>query len=376
MSRARRSSSEGSPSSSSVATGAVHLGDLAEGEQVLDARPVGDETVGWALTSRRILRTVDDGDSWAEVAGPWQATPGLAAFTTSEHALLVEATSSGGIVVHRTADAGRTFASATLTTFSGTVPRWLDASDQHHATLIVGPPDADRRTLDVLIPPRVLTTADGGASWTDERVAEAVDRAWITADGTGYANVTGPARGLYRLAGHDLPVQRLSPPGDDETGPGGGPTYRVVAQRGRHVVVESLLATGMQVAYRLLVSDDAGSTWRKVDGPATSYVGTGVVTSTADLGEKRLVTAAQSVDIGIVTQRTDDDGLTWRTLPTGSCASRIQLRTAAPRRIWVVGDLSACEGGARDGATRITRSADGGATWSRTDPSTRRTKPR
>lgn len=370
------SSGPSTPATSpAAATAVVHLADLRDDEQVLDTQPTGDARVGWALTQRRVLRTTDDGGSWTEIAGPWRTPPVLAAFTTPDAAVLVEATPEGGIAVHRTTDAGRTFSGTPLSTSVGSVPRSLAATDPQHLTLIVGFGDPRERKLDVLVPPRLLTTADGGATWTDHPAAP-VDAAWIAADGTGYANGTGEFRGLHRVDGPDAPWQRLTPPGDDETGPGGGPSYRLVARHDQHIVVESHLPTGMQVRYRLLASDDAGTTWRTIDGPPTSYFGTGTITSTAELGPGHLLTAAQSVDIGIVADISDDDGRTWTTHRTGSCAGRIQLRTAPPRRVWIVGDLSACEGSARDGATRLARSTDGGLTWTRSDPEARHTKPR
>ena len=138
-------------------------------------------------------------------------------------------------------------------------------------------PDGHRGQLDVLVPPRFLTPVDGGVTWHDDHPAAPVDAVWIAADGTGYANGTSEFRGLYRLDGPDAQWQRLTPPGDDATGPGGGPSYRLVARHDRRIVVESYLPTGVQVRYGLLASDDAGATWRTIDGPPTAYFSTGTI---------------------------------------------------------------------------------------------------
>ena len=128
--------------------------------------------------------------------------------------------------------------------------------------------------------------------------------------------------------------------------------------------------------YQLLVSDDAGATWTEIHGRPGVYNPTGGVISTASLAGPALITVGQSVDSGIVAQRSDDDGRTWRTIPTASCAGSIGLHVAPPERAWIAGDLYTCDDGSHDGATRIARSTDGGLTWSRTDTSTRQQKPR
>ena len=125
-------------------------------------------TIGWAETqhgaTETVWRTTDGGASWTDVSPPvgGYATGGwVTYFLDATHAWVV-LSDSGGLVVVRTADGGRTWQRGTSLPAKFEAPSSIDVLDGEHGWLLVstGSPFRDPQW------PSLYATSDGGMHWS------------------------------------------------------------------------------------------------------------------------------------------------------------------------------------------------------------------
>ena len=283
---------------------------------LIAAHAVDAETVWAAGRDGTVLRTTDGGATWARTATP----PGADSLQLRDvhafdarTAVALSIGSGDDSRVFRTADGGATWATAFVNAEPEGFYDCLDFWDRDRGVLYGDSVDGGLR---------VLTTADGGRSWTrvpDDRLPAA-----LPGEG-GFA-----ASGTCALTGPDAPEG------------------------------QAWIATGNADPARVLRSTDSGQTWRAAVAPVVGGEARGL-TSVARDADGRLVAVGGDIarpDTSVASVAVSDDGgRTWR------AGGRLPFSGAA----YGVAALAEPGGWIAVGPGGVGLSTTGGASWTLQD---------
>ena len=355
-SRAPSSTSPGSIAPTAQTSPSTSVPTPAPPPETLRSTGFANDSVGWALTTRRLRLTFDGGLTW-RTAGPpidYGTAPKGASFFDATHGWVVSEDSfSSSLDLWRTADSGDTWVKSVLPavpmapeTVGDATTDWIDAD---HAVIDVegGMPNG---YLDGL-----LVTADGGATWS----APAMQSATAGADGiTGVSGFLTPSAGwlaggasgsrlwMTRDGGQSWTLQQLAVPTGylDDQGDFWGAPHFFTAIDG---VVARTFANNTSTVFEIYQTSDGGLTWQPLTGP----VGDPSSWSFPSL-------RSWIVWSGSTAWRSTDQGASW----TSGVASGLSEGDAPVM-------IDALHGWSLTGnSDELLITADGGRTWTAVDP--------
>jgi len=236
---------------------------------------------GWVAGSKNLLWTKDAGQHWTDITPPSRNAGAIGSvfFLDELQGWVVQSTARGS-EVSRTSDGGVSWASQPLVTSNaaGGTPKSIDFVDARHGWMLLQMPSSSNFSLGSL-----LTTADGGISWTSLPQPPSGKEVRFVSTSTGWQ--TGGAAGdpLYMTqdGGHSWQQQSVS-----VTNVGTTTSYQLPTFRTQHDGSLAVFSSGPGGAQLTTYgTHDGGLSWSagtSVPVDASAGAAGGVVASVVD----------------------------------------------------------------------------------------------